>query len=865
MKNKFLNIVSAIVLTASLTIGALPTAGLSVRAAGDIKEAVQNGLVIRESQINQLLTEDLALPTTVTGLEGAQITYSIEGQPAEGNHGKAEIDGTTLKVTRPYAGEGDYKFHLVATVEADGATDVEKYPLTIREGISKDSYAGYVYVCFANTGDTSHDVQQVHFFLSEDGLNWTALNGCQPAFLAGSDYMDDIESYGGNSVNYKIDMTEDAIAQTASGDASALFPFEGRDQGIRDPYLIRGCKADGSDSNKVWLLATDLNIHSSHYDGDMATNKIGDWDNKIAAVGLGSTHLFIWETEDWVHWTRRWIDVAGPDKIDAAMAWAPEAIYNPEKDNYLMYWSGKVSIDGTERNRLYCCETSDFVHFGPTKLYEAEPFYEKYIGKDVWDNDGYGNIDTSQIWVAGKDKNGNDTPYGTLFRVVKDETRRKRANTGPPLLGIQLMKADTVLDPGVDYDSTEPIRITPYEYEGETYSELGDLVLLQNDVSGIARAEILYNWFAAEATGNHFEKVDQKVLDKDLVGQWEEGATIFKFIDRDEWCIMIDNYGSSKIRYEPFTSTDLAEPDSIKKVTSGYSRTGGDVGCHGGMIPITAGEYNRMVQYYNDQSKMVGKNEKAASNYHEIPLIELDTRQMDNVAEKLEHTATTAGSNYSAGVKAQMEKLAEEAKKLAQKTNVTDFAEMDRLTARMEKLLGNTVVEIPKMYADHVEMSESDLTLCTKAAEGLHVSETLTADVDVDEAPKTITWQSSNPSVATVSNGKVTAKKAGLAVITATAVGGAKASCKVTVKTVPTKVTLKKKSVTLKRKKTFQIKASVPKNTVCSTFKYKSNKSKIASVSSTGKVTAKKKGTAKITVTAGTNKKAKAIFTVKVK
>lgn len=865
MKKKIFKILSAVVLTASLTVGALPAEGLRVQAAADIEEAVQEGLVIRESEINQLLTEDLALPTSVTGLDGATITYSIEGQPANGTHGKAEIDGNTLKVTRPYAGEGDYKFNVVATVEADGATGTKTFPMIIREGLSKDSYAGYVYVCFANTGSTGHDVQQVHFFLSEDGLNWTALNGCQPAFLAGSEYMDYIGSCGPNSVNYQIDMTDPEIAQTASGDASALFPFEGEDQGIRDPYLIRGCKADGSDSNKVWLLATDLNIHASKYDGDKATNKIGDWDNKIAAVGLGSTHLFIWETEDWVHWTRRWIDVAGLDKINAAMAWAPEAIYNPDKDNYLMYWSGKVEIDGTERNRLYCCETSDFVHFGPTKLYEAEPFYEKYKDKDVRDNDGYGNIDTSQIWVAGKDKNGNDTPYGTLFRVVKDETRRMRANTGAPLLGVQLMKATSVLDPNVDYDSREPIRITPYEYEGETYSNLDDLANLEDDANGIKKAEILYHWFADEATGNHFEKVDQKVLDKDLLGQWEEGPTIFKFFDRDEWCIMIDNYGSSRIRYEPFTSTDLSAEDSIKKVTSGYGRTGNDVGCHGGMIPITAGEYNTMVKYYNDQSKMVGLNEKAAANYHEIPLIELDTRQMNNVAEKLESAAATAGSNYSAGVKAQLAKLAEEAKKLGLKTEVTDSTEMDNLTARAEKLLANTLVEVPEMYADHVEMSESALTLCTKKTDGLNTSASLTAEVDVDDAPKAITWKSSNPTVAEVSNGKVTAKKAGTATITATAVGGAKATCIVTVKGIPGSIKLNKKSVNLKKKKTFQIKVSVPKGTVCSQFTYKSNKPKIASVSKTGEITAKKKGKAVITVTAANNKKAKAKITVKVK
>lgn len=57
---------------------------------------------------------------------------------------------------------------------------------------------------------------------------------------------------------------------------------------------------------------------------------------------------------------------------------------------------------------------------------------------------------------------------------------------------------------------------------------------------------------------------------------------MFKFNDRDEWCIMIDYYGSSSVRYEPYTTTDLSKADSVKKLTSGYGRTGGDVGCHGG-------------------------------------------------------------------------------------------------------------------------------------------------------------------------------------------------------------------------------------------------------------------------------------------
>ncbi len=865
MKRKIFNLLSAVALTASLTVGILPAEGLKVQAAGDINETVQSGLIIKESEINKLLTEDLELPTTVDGLDGAAITYTVQGQPPAGNHGAASVDGNILKVTRPYAGEGNYKFNLVATVAADGATATKTFPMTVREGLSGDSYAGYVYVCFSegkgkNSKGEDYDVQQVHFFLSEDGLNWTALNGCQPAFLAGSDYLDGyLEKCGQTSVNYQVLIEEDEIKETAVGDASVLFPFEGRDQGIRDPYLLRGSKADGSDANKVWLLATDLNLHSANYGpaSNMANNICGDW-SKTAVVGTGSTHLFVWETEDWIHWERRYIDVGS--QIDAGMAWAPEAIYNPEKDNYLVYWSGKVDADNITRNRLYCCETSDFKEFGPTKLYEQEPFYLDY--KDgANENDGYGNIDTSQLWVAGKDKNGNDTPYGTLFRVVKDETLR---NNGKALLNVQLMSADSVLDPAVDYDDTEPVRITPYEYKGITYESKDDFVSLTNDKNNLGKAEIVYNWFKNESTGNHFEKIQQSTLDG-LKGEYYEGATMFKFIDRDEWCVMIDHYaGSSKPRYEPFVTTDLSKENSITKMAQGtYGREGGDVGCHGGMIPITVDEYNTMVKYYNDKDKMVDMNEAAAGNYHEISLIQLDARPMNALAEKLENTAK--GSNYSAGTKAQMANLAAEAKKLGQKTNLTDTAEMDKLTARAEKLMANTLVAVPQMYADHVELSDTDLTLCTKATEGLQAKTTLLAEVDVDDAPKGITWVSSNPNVATVANGVVTAKKAGTATITATAVGGAKAVCQVTVKGVPSKITIKKKSVGLKKKKKYQIKPSIPKGTVCSTFKYKSNKPKIASVSKEGLVTAKKKGTAKITITAGNNSKAKATLTVKVK
>lgn len=171
MKRRIVNVLLAVCLTAGMAVGSVPAASLSVQAAGDNSAAVEEGLTIRESEINQLLTKDLKLPTTVDGLEGATVAYSV---PA---NNYASIEGDTLKVTRPAAGEDDYKFTLTATVTVGGEQVKKEFPMTIRAGLTEDSYAGYVYVCFSVPKGKDYDVQQIHFFLSEDGMNWTALNG----------------------------------------------------------------------------------------------------------------------------------------------------------------------------------------------------------------------------------------------------------------------------------------------------------------------------------------------------------------------------------------------------------------------------------------------------------------------------------------------------------------------------------------------------------------------------------------------------------------------------------------------------------------------------------------------------------------
>lgn len=122
----------------------------------------------------------------------------------------------------------------------------------------------------------------------------------------------------------------------------------------------------------------------------------------------------------------------------------------------------------------------------------------------------------------------------------------------------------------------------------------------------------------------------------------------------------------------------------------------------------------------------------------------------------------------------------------------------------------------------------------TKAA--LYVGKSVTLQVKGTSAKAK--WESSKKSVATVdSQGKVTAKKAGTAVITAK-IKSSSFQCRITVKN----PCLNKKEITLSKGKTFQLKI-----TGTTAKSWKSNKPSVAAVNKNGKVTAKKAGTATIT------------------
>ena len=125
----------------------------------------------------------------------------------------------------------------------------------------------------------------------------------------------------------------------------------------------------------------------------------------------------------------------------------------------------------------------------------------------------------------------------------------------------------------------------------------------------------------------------------------------------------------------------------------------------------------------------------------------------------------------------------------------------------------------------------------------VYVGKKATIKVTKTKVTGKVTFKSSNKKVATVnSKGVITGKKAGKAVIT---VKVGKYTKKLTVKVKKPSFKLVKSSVKLKKgnKTTIRVKAAP-----VSKVTYKTSNKKVATVNSKGVVTAKKKGTAKITV-----------------
>ncbi|GGM21413.1 hypothetical protein GCM10007977_023130 [Dactylosporangium sucinum] len=92
-------------------------------------------------------------------------------------------------------------------------------------------------------------------------------------------------------------------------------------KGVRDPALVRSPAGD-----RYWIIATDLCISCGQ-----------DWST---AQNNGSRN-----------------------------AWAPEAIWNPATNDYVLYWATNATLNGVLKHRIYYARTSNFRSITTPQLY----------------------------------------------------------------------------------------------------------------------------------------------------------------------------------------------------------------------------------------------------------------------------------------------------------------------------------------------------------------------------------------------------------------------------------------------------------------------------------------------------------------
>ena len=161
----------------------------------------------------------------------------------------------------------------------------------------------------------------------------------------------------------------------------------------------------------------------------------------------------------------------------------------------------------------------------------------------------------------------------------------------------------------------------------------------------------------------------------------------------------------------------------------------------------------------------------------------------------------------------------------------------------------------------NVSLNFSDLEIRKDSSQGLRA--TITPKETTDD--KTLTWESSNPEVATVSStGVVTARRPGNAIITVRTSNGLTDTCNITVISQITSVHLNLTAITLDEGVSQTLRATInPSDTTDdTTLTWLSSNTNVATVDQEGNVTAVKEGVATITVTTVNGRRAECKITV---
>lgn len=283
--------------------------------------------------------------------------------------------------------------------------------------LPKSTSGAYLFAYFRNDAKSTNG-ENIFYAVSKDGYNYESLNGGVP------------------------------VANASQGTGHS-----------RDPYIM---KAQDGAEYKYYMVATDANTTNNY----------------------NNTGLHTWGSNDLISWDELAnpqfaTNKGGGSKTITNMCWAPEAIWDPVAEKYMVYFSSnEADSAANESSKIWYSYTSDFKNFDEKQLLfdpgygvidaDITPYKNGYVM--MYKKEAKSDPGSKKVWYTfktGKSPSNSDGEYDAANAKIFESATETQAK-GPQVFPISGTSSYGVL---VDYFSNGGFGFS-YTSDFESYSKI---------------------------------------------------------------------------------------------------------------------------------------------------------------------------------------------------------------------------------------------------------------------------------------------------------------------------------------------------------------------------------------------------------
>lgn len=283
--------------------------------------------------------------------------------------------------------------------------------------LPKSTSGAYLFAYFRNDAKSTNG-ENIFYAVSKDGYNYESLKGGVP------------------------------VASASQGTGHS-----------RDPYIM---KAQDGAEYKYYMVATDANTTNNY----------------------NNTGLHTWGSNDLITWDELAnpqfaTDKGGGSKTITNMCWAPEAIWDPVAEKYMVYFSSnEADSAANESSKIWYSYTSDFKNFDEKQLLfdpgygvidaDITPYKNGYVM--MYKKEASSGTGAKKVWYTfktGKSPSNSDGEYDAANAKIFESVSNTQAE-GPQVFPISGTSSYGVL---VDYFSDGGFGFS-YTSDFESYSKI---------------------------------------------------------------------------------------------------------------------------------------------------------------------------------------------------------------------------------------------------------------------------------------------------------------------------------------------------------------------------------------------------------